>query len=92
MPTLHHYRDKLIAVINPATDDIAYYSYAKQLVEVCCNSGHVFILGYLPIGIDTLSLKDLQELFPGTEVTLVLPDELITEFMPKPVLNKKKRG
>lgn len=92
MTTLHQYRDCIITVEVTSSTGITsnYHQYAKELVEVCINSGHVFILGYMPIGMDTLSVASLTELFPHDKWVVISPGELITEFLPKPATNKKK--
>ena len=93
MTTLHQYRDCIITVEVTSSSGVtsSYSQYAKELVEVCQKSGHVFILGYMPIGIDTLSVATLTELFPHDKWVVISPDELITEFLPKPATSKKKR-
>jgi hypothetical protein len=62
------------------SDGSYYHCYAKQLVEVLDRCGTVFIIGYLPIGIRTLRLAELQELFPTTPHCRVGAGELITEW------------
>lgn len=92
MTTLHQYRDCIITVAVTSSTGVtsSYHQYAKELIEVCQGSGHVFILGYMPIGIDTLSIGTLRELFPNELEIVISPEELITAFIPKPVTNKKK--
>jgi len=80
------YRDRIITVVaklatstEPA--EPAYHTFAKQVLEVTRtgkDTAATYILGYLPIGIQTLTLAELKGLFPNAKHAYVLPADLIT--------------
>jgi hypothetical protein len=78
--SVHQYRDMLLTVADSNKEAEDYHCYSKQLVEVLDSCGTVLILGYIPVGITTMTVPELMLLFPTVEHVTVSSNQLIREW------------